>query len=72
MKQVQEKIVKKSYRHKLLMTSITAVYTTMIAISVTQASDIEIYKEAKSGEITLMAFFPNGFLFGGELHALNV
>lgn len=54
MKQVQEKIVKKSYRHKLLMTSITAIYTTMIAISVTQASDIEIYREAKSGEITLM------------------
>lgn len=47
-------INKESYRHKLLATSITTVYTLMIASSVTHASDIDIYQEAKSGQITLM------------------
>lgn len=45
---------KTSYRHKLLATSIAAFCTSMIATSVTQASDIDIYQEAKSGQITLM------------------
>lgn len=45
---------KKSYRNKLLLASITAFCTNMIAMSVTQASDIDIYQEAKSGQITLM------------------
>lgn len=54
MKQIQ-KIAKKSYRrHNLLATSIAAVCTAMVATSVTQASDIDIYQEAKSGQITLM------------------
>lgn len=53
MKQIQ-KIVKKLYRPELLAGSIAAVCTAMIATSVTQASDIEIYQEAKSGQITLM------------------
>ena len=54
MKQIQ-KIAKKSYRrHNLLATSIAAVCTAMVATSVTQASDVDIYQEAKSGEITLM------------------
>ena len=54
MKQIQKNNVEKSYRHKLLITSIAAVCTTMIATSVTQASDIDIYQEAKSGQTTLM------------------
>lgn len=45
---------KTSYRHKLLVTSLAAVCTSMIAISVTQASDIDIYQTARSGDITLM------------------
>ena len=45
---------KKSYRHKLLAASITALLTATVASSVTQASDIDIYQEAKSGQITLM------------------
>ena len=54
MKQIQKNNVEKSYRHKLLITSIAAVCATMIATSVTQASDIDIYQEAKSGQTTLM------------------
>lgn len=53
MKQIQN-IEKKSYRHKLLATSIAAVLTGTVATSVTQASDIDIYQEAKSGQISLM------------------
>ena len=45
---------KKTYRHKLLVTSIAALFTAAVASSVTQASDIDIYQEAKSGQITLM------------------
>ena len=47
-------MMKKSYRPNLLATSIAAVCTVMIASSVTQASDIDIYQQAKSGDITLM------------------
>lgn len=43
-----------SYRQKLLATSIAALCTGMVSSSVTQASDIDIYQEAKSGQITLM------------------
>ena len=45
---------KTSCRHKLFAASIAAFCTSMITTSVTQASDIEIYQEAKSGTITLM------------------
>ena len=45
---------KTSCRHKLFAASIAAFCTSMIATSVTQASDIDIYQEAKSGQITLM------------------
>lgn len=45
---------KKTYRHKLLVTSIAALFTAVVASSVTQASDIDIYQEAKSGQVTLM------------------
>ncbi|MDM1329620.1 pilus assembly protein PilY [Acinetobacter indicus] len=53
MKQIL-KNVEKSYRHKLLATSIAAALTALVAASVTQASDIDIYQEARSGDITLM------------------
>lgn len=53
MEQIQ-KIEKESFSQKLLATSITAFCTSLIMVSVTQASDVEIYQEAKSGQITLM------------------
>ncbi len=53
MKQIQ-KSEKRYYCKKLLAASITAIYTGLVATSVTQASDIDIYQEAKSGQITLM------------------
>lgn len=46
--------VEKSYRHKLLATSIAAALTGLVVASVTQASDIDIYQEARSGNISLM------------------
>ncbi|MBJ9956525.1 pilus assembly protein [Acinetobacter courvalinii] len=42
------------YRQKLLAMSIAGLFTGVVSTSVTQASDIDIYQEAKSGEITLM------------------
>ena len=43
-----------SCRYKVLAASIAALSTTLTTTSVTQASDIEIYQDAKSGDITLM------------------
>ena len=43
-----------SCRYKILATSIAAISTMLVSTSVTQASDIEIYQDAKSGDITLM------------------
>lgn len=43
-----------SCRYKVLAASVAAVATALITTSVTQASDIEIYQDAKSGDITLM------------------
>ena len=43
-----------SCRYKVLAASVAAVSTALITTSVTQASDIEIYQDAKSGDITLM------------------
>lgn len=54
MKKIAKAMMKKSYRPSLLATSIAAVCTAMVASSVSQASDIDIYQEAKSGTITLM------------------
>lgn len=42
------------YRQKLLAMSIAGLFTGVVSTSVTQASDIDIYQEAKSGEISLM------------------
>ena len=43
-----------SCRYKVLVASIAAFSTALVTTSVTQASDIEIYQDAKSGDITLM------------------
>lgn len=42
------------YGYKVLVASMTALSTVLITTSVTQASDIEIYQDAKSGDVTLM------------------
>lgn len=46
-----------SYRCKLLAASITAISTAIFASTITQASDIDIYQQAKSGQISLMMLF---------------
>lgn len=43
-----------SYRYKVLAASVTACMTALVATSVSQASDIDIYQNAKSGDVTLM------------------
>src|SRR5690606_21834161 len=43
-----------SYGYKVLVASMTALSTVLVTTSVTQASDIEIYQDAKSGDVTLM------------------
>ncbi|WP_111859211.1 PilC/PilY family type IV pilus protein [Acinetobacter sp. CFCC 10889] len=43
-----------SCRYKVLAASIAAISTMLVSTSVTQASDIDIYQDAKSGDITLM------------------
>lgn len=43
-----------SCRYKVLTASIAAISTLLITSSVVQASDIDIYQDAKSGDITLM------------------
>ena len=48
------KNTKKTYRRKLLATSVAAVCSMIFTTSVSQASDIDIYQQAKSGQITLM------------------
>lgn len=48
------KNTKKTYRRKLLATSVAAVCSMIFTTSVSQASDIEIYQQAKSGQITLL------------------
>lgn len=53
MKQLKNNFLS-SYGYKVLVASVAAVSTALITTSVTQASDIEIYQDAKSGDITLM------------------
>lgn len=54
MKKIAKVMINKVYRQNLLAASIAALCTAMVASSVTQASDIDIYQEAQSGTITLM------------------
>lgn len=46
--------IKNYYQPKLLALSVAAITTGLLSATISQASDIEIYQEAKSGEITLM------------------
>ena len=43
-----------SCRHKVLAASIAACVTTLVATSVSQASDIDIYSNSTGGKVTLM------------------
>ena len=43
-----------SYNSKLLTSAVAALCTGLVASSVSQASDIDIYQKAKAGDITLM------------------
>lgn len=54
MKIMQGKMLKRAFKQKMLASLLAASCTSLIATSVSQASDIEIYQEAKSGDITLM------------------
>ena len=54
------------YRQKLLAMSIAGLCTGVVSTSVTQASDIDIYQEAKSGEITLMFMLDISGSMGGS------
>lgn len=53
MKQLKNNFLS-SCRYKVLAASVAALSTALITTSVTQASDIEIYQDAKSGDVTLM------------------
>ena len=60
------KNTKKTYRRKLLATSVAAVCSMIFTTSVSQASDIEIYQQAKSGQITLMFMLDISGSMGGN------
>lgn len=51
---IDNKETLKEFSRNLLATTITALCTGLVVSSTVQASDIDIYQEAKSGEITLM------------------
>ena len=60
------KNTKKTYRRKLLATSVAAVCSMIFTTSVSQASDIDIYQQAKSGQITLMFMLDISGSMGGN------
>ncbi|MGE8601107.1 MAG: pilus assembly protein PilY, partial [Acinetobacter calcoaceticus] len=51
---MDKKGLKFSYHPKILTSAVTALCTGLVASSVSQASDIDIYQKAKAGDITLM------------------
>ncbi|MCO8093802.1 PilC/PilY family type IV pilus protein [Acinetobacter lwoffii] len=53
MKQLKNNFLS-SCRYRVLAASVAALSTALVTTSVTQAGDIEIYQNAKSGDITLM------------------
>jgi type IV pilus assembly protein PilY1 len=53
-KNMKQNLKTRFYHQKLLAMSIAGLFTGVVSTSVTQASDIDIYQEAKSGDITLM------------------
>lgn len=55
-----------SYRRHVLATSIAAASTLLVMSSVTSASDIDIYQQAKSGQITLMFMLDISGSMGGN------
>ena len=57
MKKMQSESSKSIFRKKVLASLVAAASASLIATGVSQASDIEIYQEAKSGQITLMMLF---------------
>lgn len=54
MKRLNNRMKFKEFSQNLLATTITTLCTGLIISSAVQASDIDIYQEAKSGDITLM------------------
>jgi len=54
MKRLNNRMKFKEFSQNLLATTITTLCTGLIISSAVQASDIDIYQQAKSGEITLM------------------
>ncbi|WP_340600705.1 pilus assembly protein [Acinetobacter sp. HZNU-JH01] len=54
---MQESKQYRLYRQKLLATTIAALSSGLVITSVAQASDIDIYQEAKSGDVSLMMLF---------------
>lgn len=57
MKKMQSESSKSIFRKKVLASLVAAASASLIATGVSHASDIEIYQEAKSGQITLMLLF---------------
>ena len=54
MKKVTQKSVSKEFKLKALAATLSALSSMLITSSVAQASDIDIYQVAKSGDVTLM------------------
>lgn len=63
--------IKNYYQPKLLALSVAAVTTGLLATTISQASDIEIYQEAKSGKITLMMLLDISTSMNGVSTASN-
>ena len=54
MKKITQKSANKEFKLKALVATLSALSTMLITSSATQASDIDIYQSAKSGDVTLM------------------
>ena len=54
MKNINKNNYEFNFQKKALVSVMTAVFTTVMTTGVSQASDIDIYQQAKSGDITLM------------------
>ena len=60
----------KSFSKSVLVTSLSAVFTSMVLSSAVQASDIEIYQQAQAGDVTLMFLLDvSGSMNGGDSDA---
>lgn len=54
MKKMREKLDLSALRQKILAASVSAILTGGLASGIAQASDVDVYQTAKSGDITLM------------------